>query len=132
MKNSNKRDFYKIYVSEDNEMTFTTDLNFKCEDYSKPRLAVIEQGIEYLPDNTFAFCDRLEKVVISECVTEIPNGIFYGCKSLRACLKSSNKYRYESKNSHLQRNRKFSFTIFPQTSIFFKPSKRTFNNPSFG
>ena len=51
---------------------------------------------------------------------------------LRACLKSSDEKSKEGKDGHLQGRMETSLTVFPETAIFFKPTKGTFHNPAHG
>ena len=51
-------------------------------------------------------------------------------KRLRACLKSSKEKCNKSESGHLKRSMQKPLAVFPKTTIFFKPSERTLNDPS--
>ena len=51
-------------------------------------------------------------------------------KTLRACLKSSNKNGNEGKSKKLSRNKEFAFTIFPKPAEFVEPAKKTLYHPT--
>ena len=51
-------------------------------------------------------------------------------KTVRACLKSSNKNGNEGKSKKLSRNKEFAFTIFPKPAEFVEPAKKTLYHPT--
>ena len=40
-------------------------------------------AVKFIGDNAFEKCSGIEQIVISEGITEIHNGVFYGCSSLK-------------------------------------------------
>ena len=66
--------------------------------------AVIPDGVTTLANNTFADCQKLEKVVLSDQLTSIGNNAFSGCKNLSspvvfpASLKTIGQYAFYNCN----------------------------------
>ena len=55
---------------------------------------VLEEGIETIPWNAFAFCDSIKTIVIPESVNKIEPGAFYACNSMKKIIFKNPKEWY--------------------------------------
>ena len=72
----------------------------------------------------------LRRALSTEFGIYFPRNVLARC--IRTCLKSSEQKGNKGKHGHFKGSVQFSLAIFPKAATFFKPTKCTLNNPTFG